>query len=311
MGGTGGTCVLRRFAGLLALIAGGLTLANCSSNVAGRLDPRYGVAASARVVPLGERAPKGGGVYRVGKPYTVAGRTYVPEVDNHYDKVGLASWYGDDFHGRYTANGEIFDENSISAASPTLPMPSYARVTNLENHRSIVVRVNDRGPYVGNRLIDVSVKTAKLLGFYGRGVTKVRVQYVGRAPLQGSDDRELAETLRDNAPIAGMKVASAEPFEGTFFDPHPMTRLPTRNAPVPPERPYAAGAAGPVTAQALAAPTTQAYRQVAQAAPPQAPSVELAAATRSDLEPQVSPVSAYAPVRYDGHSGFMSGRGLY
>ncbi len=158
MGGSGGSCALRRSAGLLGLVAGGLVLANCSGNVASRVDPRYGVASSARVVPLGERAPKGGGVYRVGKPYTVAGRTYAPQADNHYDKTGMASWYGDEFHGRYTANGEIFDENSISAASPTLPLPSYARVTNLANHRSIVVRVNDRGPYVADRVMDVSVQ---------------------------------------------------------------------------------------------------------------------------------------------------------
>lgn len=298
MGGSGGTS--RRLAGLLALIGGGLTLANCASNVAGRVDPRYGVASSARVVRPGEPVPKGGGVYRVGKPYTVAGRTYTPEDDAHYSVVGLASWYGDDFHGRYTANGEIFDMNAISAASPTLPLPSYARVTNLSNHRSIVVRVNDRGPYVGNRLIDVSVKTAKLLGFYGQGVTRVKVEYVGRAPLKGSDDRKLAETLRDNTPIAGMKVASAEPFSGAFFDPRPMTRLPAHRAPTPPDRPYAAGGTDG---------TAQDDRRVAQAAPHRGPTVELAAATRP--EPQVSPVSAYAPVRYDGHAGFMSGRGLY
>jgi rare lipoprotein A len=299
MSGSGGTSAGRRFAGLLALAASGLALANCSGNVAGRVDPRYGVASSARVVPLGQRAPKGGGHYQVGKPYRVAGHTYVPKVNNHYDKTGVASWYGDDFHGRYTANGEIFDENSISAASPTLPLPSYARVTNLANRRSIVVRVNDRGPFAADRLMDVSVKTAKLLGFYHKGLTRVRVQYVGRAPLKGSSDRKLAATLSKNAPIAGTKVASAEPLEGTFFDPHPMTKLP-RRAPMPPERPYAAGSA----------PAQPSSRRVAQAAPHRALTVELAAASARP-EPQVTPVSAYASVRYDGHAGFMSGRGLY
>jgi rare lipoprotein A len=306
MGGSGGTSALRRFAGLLGLIAGGLLVANCSGNVASRLDPRYGVASSARIYKPGEPIPKGGGVYRVGKPYRVAGRTYAPEDNHQYRKVGLASWYGSDFHGRYTANGEVFDMNAISAASPTLPLPCYARVTNLANHRSIVVRVNDRGPYVGNRLIDVSVKTAKLLGFYGQGVTRVQVEYVGRAPLKGSSDRKLAATLRDGTQMAGMQVASAEPFEGTFFDPHSMTRLPAHRAPTPPERPYAAGAS---------AQPVQAYRRVAQApqanqaVPRHAPTVEFAAAARPGLE--VSPVSAYAPVRYDGHAGFMSGSGLY
>ncbi len=282
-------------------MAGALLLANCSGNVASRVDPRYGVASSARVVPLGERAPKGGGVYRVGKPYTVAGRTYVPQEDRDYNKTGMASWYGDEFHGRYTANGEVFDENSISAASPTLPLPSYARVTNLTNRRSIVVRVNDRGPFASDRLMDVSRKTAKLLGFYDKGVTRVRVEYIGRAPLKGSSDRKLVATLRNNGALSGVKVASAEPFEGTFFDPHPMTRLAAAgHAPTPPERPYAAGST---------APPVQPYKQVAGRAPRPAPTVELAAATRP--EPEVTPVSAFAPVRYDGHAGFMSGRGLY
>lgn len=299
MGGSGGGSALRRVAGLMGLMAGGLLVANCSGNMA-RVDPRYGVASSARVVPLGERAPKGGGVYRVGKPYTVAGRTYVPREDHQYDAVGLASWYGDAFHGRYTANGEIFDENSISAASPTLPLPSYARVTNLANHRSIVVRVNDRGPYVGDRLIDVSVKTAKMLGFYDRGVARVRVQYVGRAPLKGSSDRKLASTMREDTPGAGVKVASAAPVERTFFDPHPMVRLPAHRAPTPPDRPYAAGGNGNAVGG---------DEQVARAPRRPASTVEFAAATRP--EPGVSQVSAYAPVRYDGHAGFLSGRGLY
>jgi peptidoglycan lytic transglycosylase len=299
MGGSGGSSAGRRVAGLMGLVAGGLLVANCSGNVA-RVDPRYGVASSARVVPLGERAPKGGGVYRVGKPYTVAGRTYTPRENHQYDAVGLASWYGDAFHGRYTANGEIFDENSISAASPTLPLPSYARVTNLSNRRSIVVRVNDRGPYVGDRLIDVSVRTAKLLGFYDRGVTRVRVQYVGRAPLKGSSDRKLAETLRHNAPGAGVKVASAAPVERTFFDPRPMVRLPAHGAPTPPDRPYAAGGNDN---------EVDTYKDAARTTRRSAPTVEFAAAARPERE--VSPVSAYAPVRYDGHAGFLSGRGLY
>ncbi len=165
-GGRGDLCLIARLAGL---IAGCLVLANCSGGLSGRIDPRYGVSSSARVIGEGEPVPKGGGVYRVGKPYVVAGREYVPQEDVNYTAVGLASWYGDDFHGRYTANGEIFDMNSLSAAHPTLPLPSYVRVTNLSNHRSVVVRVNDRGPYVGDRLIDVSVKTAKLLGSTATG----------------------------------------------------------------------------------------------------------------------------------------------
>jgi rare lipoprotein A len=283
---------------LVALGAGCLALANCSGGLSGKLDPRYGVAASARVVEPGEPVPKGGGVYRVGKPYTVAGRTYVPEENTNYTAVGLASWYGDDFHGRYTANGEVFDMNSISAAHPTLPLPCYVRVTDLASHRSIIVRVNDRGPYVGDRVIDLSVRAAKLLGFYGEGLAKVKVEYVGRAPLAGSDDRKLEATLREGNPSAGVRVASAKSFVPEMFDSRPLNRV-AGPIPAPPDRPYRLGE-GP--------------REVAAAAP-DAATVELAAAARPPAvhtaeETSVSPVSAYAPVRYDG-GAFMRGRGLY
>ena len=218
-----------------------LALANCSSGLSGKVDPRYGVMSSARVVEPGEDVPKGGGVYRVGSPYVIAGRTYVPQEDAHYSAVGIASWYGDDFHGRYTANGEIFDMNSITAAHPTLPLPCYVRVTNLNNQRSIVVRVNDRGPYVGDRVIDLSVRTAKLLGFYGQGVAKVKVEYVGRAPLAGSDDRKLEATLREGTPASGVRVASAsQDFVPAVFDSRPLERMGSA-VPSPPERPFRLG----------------------------------------------------------------------
>ena len=144
-----------------------LTLAQCgsASKLTNKLDPKYGVSASPRVVQSGEPVPSGGGTFRVGRPYTVAGRLYVPEEDRGYSAEGLASWYGDDFHGRLTANGEVFDMTSISAAHPTLPMPSYARVTNLRNGKSLIVRVNDRGPFHANRVIDVSYRAANLLEF--------------------------------------------------------------------------------------------------------------------------------------------------
>src|SRR5476651_1677678 len=198
-------------------VAACLVLANCasSSKFAGRVDPKYGVSSSPRVVELGDPVPKGGGTYRVGKPYTVAGRIYVPEEDTNYRQEGMASWYGDDFHGRLTANGEVFDMESLTAAHPTLPMPCYARVTNLGNGKSLIVRVNDRGPYHGNRLIDVSNKAAELLDFKGNGIARVRVEYVGRAPLEGSDDRQLVATLRTGMPAPSpslVRVASARPF---------------------------------------------------------------------------------------------------
>src|SRR6187200_2876312 len=198
-------------------VAACLVLANCASSgkFASRVDPKYGVSSSPRVVAMGDPVPKGGGTYRVGKPYTVAGRVYVPEDDPNYRAEGLASWYGDDFHGRLTANGEVFDMASLTAAHPTLPIPCYARVTNLSNGKSLIVRVNDRGPYHGNRLIDVSNKAAELLEFKGNGIARVRVEYVARAPLEGSDDRQLVATLRTGvaAPSPSMvRVASARPF---------------------------------------------------------------------------------------------------
>src|SRR5260221_9524797 len=155
-----------------AAVAACLVLANCASSgkFASRVDPKYGVSSSPRVVAFGEPVPKGGGTYRVGKPYTVGGRVYVPEEDVNYREDGLASWYGDDFHGRLTANGEVFDMASLTAAHPTLPMPCYARVTNLSNGKSLIVRVNDRGPYHGNRLIDVSNKAAAFVEFTSTGV---------------------------------------------------------------------------------------------------------------------------------------------
>jgi rare lipoprotein A len=187
-------------------------LAHCSNS--SRVDPRYGVSASPRVVDDGEPVPKGGGTYRVGSPYMVGGRVYVPEENPHYRAEGLASWYGDDFHGRETANGEVFDRASISAAHPTLPLPSYVRVTNLSNGRSLIVRVNDRGPYHGNRIIDVSKRSAHLLGFHEQGTAMVRVEYVGRAPMAGSDDRLLEATLRQNEPApapGAVRLAAALP----------------------------------------------------------------------------------------------------
>ncbi len=134
--------------------------------------------------------PKGGGIYKVGKPYQVAGRWYVPREVDHYDQSGIASWYGAAFHGRRTANGEIYDMNALTAGHPTLPLPSYAYVTNLDNGRTILVRINDRGPYVNDRLIDLSRRSATELGYTRHGLARVRVRYAGRAPLNGNDAAE-------------------------------------------------------------------------------------------------------------------------
>lgn len=139
--------------------------------------------------------PKVRGVYKVGKPYVINGVTYVPAEDPTYDRMGIASWYGVDFHAKKTANGELFDMNAISAAHPTLPMPSYVHVTNLRNGRSMLVRLNDRGPYKPGRIIDLSRRTAQLLGFEGQGVTEIRVRYAGPAPIDPADDRRERQYL--------------------------------------------------------------------------------------------------------------------
>lgn len=151
---------------------------------------KYGVTSSPRVT-TNPHPPRGGGRYQVGKPYTVAGRTYVPQHDPAYVAAGTGSWYGADFHGRKTANGEIFSANAITAAHPTLPLPSYVRVTNKDNGRSLVVRVNDRGPYVAGRVIDLSYRSAAMLGYVENGSANVEIAYVGEAPLNGDDTRQL------------------------------------------------------------------------------------------------------------------------
>lgn len=130
--------------------------------------------------PNDDELPKGSqGVERkIGKPYKIAGVWYYPKEQPGYDEVGVASWYGKDFHGKKTANGEYFNMNALTAAHKTLPLPTFVKVTNLQNGRSIILRVNDRGPFVGTRLIDVSRRAAQLLGFQKQGTTRVRIQAV-------------------------------------------------------------------------------------------------------------------------------------
>ncbi len=187
---------------------------------------KYGHA-SPKVIADGQPVPKGGGQYLVGHPYSVAGHTYVPSEMTRYTAVGMASWYGAAFHGRRTANGEIYDMGSITAAHPTMPLPSYARVTNLDNGYSVIVRVNDRGPYHGGRVMDVSSRAADVLGFKGAGTAKIKVDYVGPAPLEGTDDNVLLASLRtdggpahidgfaepvmvaDNQPAPGLSIFAA------------------------------------------------------------------------------------------------------
>ena len=291
--------------GLLA--AACLALTNCSSHV----DPHFGVSASPRVVGPGEPVPKGGGVYRVGKPYRVAGRLYVPEADPDYSEVGLASWYGDDFRGRLTANGEVFDNASLSAASPVLPMPCYARVTNLRNGRSIIVRVNDRGPYAANRIIDVSEQTAKvarlLRPWFGKGSGRLcRAGSAGRLRRPHADGDACARTGRRRPPRGSGLPRRAPSRRCSGGSSGNMTRRRLRGSGrlPPPRRGHRKAANwrhearieqtfGPAPGPAMAS----------IADPSAAPSAGAAGATPE--------LSAYASPGRSSGAAFMSGRGIY
>src|SRR5271169_3994736 len=217
----------RRWRGAISLGLAAWALAGCAPPPAPRVSYSHGHEhfaqgkkygrASRKVVADGEAVPHGGGQYLVGRPYTVAGRRYYPAENPSYTAVGMASWYGAAFHGRRTANGEVYDMASLSAAHPTMPLPSYARVTNLGNGYSVIVRDNDRGPYHAGRVIDVSSRVADVLDMKAMGTAKVKVDYVGAAPIEGSDDSQLLASLRtDGSPAdmigypAPVMVAAAE-----------------------------------------------------------------------------------------------------
>jgi rare lipoprotein A len=311
----------REMARMGAVAATCLALAHCSSQFAGK-EAKY----SPRVVEDGEPVPKGGGNYSVGKPYNINGRTYVPSENPSYRAEGIASWYGPDFHGRQTANGEVYDMHAISAAHTTMPLPSYARVTNLDNNRSIIVRVNDRGPYARNRVIDLSIGTAKALDFYGRGLARVRVEYVGRAPIAGTDDRMLLATLRDGSPAPApsqVMVASAKPFISNASD--------ASGTPLPPERPFTLGGSGPRASEVAASPSKTGVNALIMSpsktgvnalmtsAPPRTRASVARAPAATPAETQAETQSMAAVPLASGPSfapgppalGLMSGRGLY
>jgi rare lipoprotein A len=236
----------------------GLSVASCATTEPPKKKTRsteyfsekeYGVKASPRVTAEGRAVPKGGGRFMVGKPYNVKGKTYVPKEDPSYNKNGLASWYGSAFHGRLTANGEVYDKEHLSAAHPTFPLPSYARVTNVETGSSVIVRVNDRGPFHPGRIIDVSSKAAELLDMKRAGTGKVNVEYVGRARMDGHDMPYLMASYSrkgDRLPslypegqiATGVMVASNEPLGDqlqSYAAPVPVPMAlsgPTPNGPV-------------------------------------------------------------------------------
>lgn len=218
-----------RLVALAALVAP--IIAACSGGGLGATVKRgaftsseYGVAVSPRVTS-NPNPPKGGGRYQVGKPYSVRGKVYVPAHQPDYAATGEASWYGSDFHGRRTANGEIFSANAITGAHPTLPLPSYVRVTNQANGRSVIVRVNDRGPYMPGRIMDLSHRAASMLGYVNNGHAQIQAEYVGPAPLDGDDTRMLVASYSGPADFGGgnTRIAYADntnslaDIAGNFF----------------------------------------------------------------------------------------------
>jgi rare lipoprotein A len=201
--------VVRRLS-LLVLIMAGLVLAGCSSSRHASLDPFTGKGSP--YYKGNGPIPMGGGRYQVGQPYQVAGRWFTPHEQPNYDKQGVASWYGEAFHRRMTSNGEWFDMNQLTAAHATLPLPSYVKVTNLENGRDVIVRVNDRGPFVGTRVIDVSKRAAEVLGYKQNGTAHVRVQYIGPAPIDdnGSHLMAMNRELQRGTPLRQMIARASQ-----------------------------------------------------------------------------------------------------
>lgn len=213
--------------------------------------------------------PTGHARYKIGAPYEVGGVWYYPKVDYDYNKTGVASWYGEAFNEKYTANGEVFDLNRLTAAHPTLPLPSIVAVTNLDNGRELQLRVNDRGPYANGRIIDVSRRAAQLLGFETKGTANVRVKIIKEESV-----RVAAAAMRGEGAIA---VAAAAP-----------------DLPYPPPPPRSV-AVPPVVAAAPPPPPRPASSPPPRAAPPPAP---LPAAAPTVPPPTVPPptVSPPAPV---------------
>jgi rare lipoprotein A len=201
-----------------ALAAGAAILAACAT-----VEPQYTTA-----TPRHAKT----GAYKVGAPYQVAGVWYVPKEQPNYDERGTASWYGDEFNLKPTANGEIFDKTFPSAAHTTLPLPSMVEVTNLDNGRKLVVRVNDRGPFVGGRIIDLSHEAARELGYDKQGLAHVRVRYLGPAPLNPADGSVRYATI--SGPSAAVDGVRPKPAART---PHQVALAfgaqPERAAPAP------------------------------------------------------------------------------
>lgn len=205
---SGAAFALRQWKAVGLAIALGLGLSACAETQL--------VIHAAKRIDEDKNAPKKpvGGIYKVGDPYQIGGVWYYPAEDYAYDETGVASWYGEQFHAKLTANGERFDMNDITAAHRTLPLPSFVRVTNLDNGRSLIVRVNDRGPFAHGRILDLSRRSAQLLGMERQGTARVRVQ------ILAEESRQLAAAIRGDGGPAETK-ASAAPRIGVSSEPLP------------------------------------------------------------------------------------------
>ena len=199
-----------------------------------------GLAAACTTAPLSENSGSGPTAsYKVGKPYQIGDNWYYPKEQQDYDEVGVASWYGPTFYGKPTASGEIYDGEGLTAAHRTLPLPVNVRVTNLDNGKSLVVRVNDRGPFAKGRIIDVSKHAAELLGFYAKGTAHVRVTYLGRGdvPSEPADESDmvLAQAFRRAAPTGRVQTASLKVQAHVAAVPRPVQVASLKPPPLQPE----------------------------------------------------------------------------
>jgi rare lipoprotein A len=246
---------------LILVVAGGAFLSSCAETEF--------IAQTAKRIGVSQEEPSAtSSIYKVGNPYQINGTWYYPAIDYSYEETGIASWYGSDFHGKSTANGEKYDMNSLSAAHRTLPLPSFVRVTNLENGRSVILRVNDRGPFARGRIIDVSRRGAQLLGFDGKGTARVNVSILpeesraiaqqmqkGAVQLASADSPLTVDRLPKSsvnsealAPPPGAKMAAERPTQ----------KLPSAS-PAPPREQT------PLAAETLANPVVEAVATVAVA----------------------------------------------
>lgn len=224
------TSILRR---LSVLVCAAVVLGACA-------ETQFIMATAKR---LDKQSSGSQGAYKVGKPYQIGGVWYYPKEDWGYDHTGIASWYGPNFHGKQTANGEVFDQWAVTAAHKTLPMPSLVRVTNLENGRSLVVRINDRGPYKPGRIIDLSRRSAQLLDIESKGTAKVRVQILTNESRALAERAKAGQTqlARADTPIQGDTAMAREPVvsqnlpapaPATAPAPAPVAQAPITPAPV-------------------------------------------------------------------------------